>query len=309
MANFATTGRKVVLSDIASLHYLSSIALTVNRDAEAGYERGYGSTVDVAMPVEAASGTRSSAQREARTAITFGDLTRKYVPVKLEDELYSAVRLPSEWLTWTLADFEREVVKPQAEAVASLIPAKLGAVMATVQASQATAPNAAGVAYTDAKALKFKGDGSNLLDVVARANRILNKNKVPFINRTLAVGPGVAEVFRKNKDLLNVSFSADNGGLLRDATIAKVGGFTVIEEPALPEAFSVFYEKNAFALAVRAADVPAGATFGDSVAQDGFALRHICDYDPTYAEDRSVVDAYFGAAVLDARRATAAGLD
>ena len=115
-------------------------------------------------------------------------------------------------------------------------------------------------------------------------------------------------MFRKNKDLLNVSFSADNGGLLRDATIAKVGGFTVVEEPALPEAFSVFYEKNAFALAVRAADVPAGATFGDSVAQDGFALRHICDYDPTYAEDRSVVDAYFGAAVLDARRATAAGL-
>lgn len=308
MANFATTGRKVVLSDIASLHYLSSIALTVNRDAEAGYERGYGSTVDVAMPVEAASGTRSSAQREARAAITFGDLTRKYVPVKLEDELYSAVRLPSEWLTWTLADFEREVVKPQSEAVASLIPAKLGAVMATVKASQASDPNAAGVDYTDTKALKFKADGSNLLEVVARANRILNKNKVPFINRTLAVGSGVAEVFRKNKDLLNVSFSADNGGLLRDATIAKVGGFTVVEEPALPEAFSVFYEKNAFALAVRAADVPAGATFGDSVAEGGFALRHICDYDPTYAEDRSVVDAYFGAAVLDVRRATVAGL-
>lgn len=180
--------------------------------------------------------------------------------------------------------------------------------MATVQASQASDPHAAGVAYTDAKALKFKADGSNLLEVVARANRILNKQSVPFINRTLAVGPGVAEVFRKNKDLLNVSFSADNGGLLHDATIAKVGGFTVVEEPALPEAFSVFYEKNAFALAVRAADVPAGATFGDSVAQDGFALRHICDYDPTYAEDRSVVDAYFGAAVLDARRATAAGL-
>ena len=308
MANFATTGRKVVLSDIASLYYLSSIALTVNRDAEAGYERGYGSTVDVAMPVEAASGTRSSAQRASRTAITFGDLTRAYVPVPLEDELYSAVRLPSEWLTWTLADFEREVVKPQAEAVASLIPAKLGAVMTSIKASQAEAPGAAGVYYTDAKALKFAADGSNILAVVARANRILNKAKVPFINRTLAVGPGVAEVFRKNKDLLNVSFSADNGGLLHDATIAKIGGFTVIEEPALPEGFSVFYEKNAFALAVRAADVPAGATFGDSVAQDGFALRHICDYDPTYAEDRSVVDAYFGAAILDARRATAAGL-
>ena len=307
MANFATTGRKVVLSDIASLHYLSSIALTVNRDAEAGYERGYGSTVDVAMPVEASSGTRSGVQREARTAIMFGDLTRKYVSVKLEDELYSAVRLPSEWLTWTLADFEREVIKPQAEAVASLIPSKLGAVMATIQASQATDPSAAGVSYTDTKALKFKADGSNL-EVVARANRILNRNKVPFINRTLAVGSGVAEVFRKNKDLLNVSFSADNGGLLHDATIAKVGGFAVVEEPALPELFSVFYEKNAFALAVRAADVPAGATFGDSVAQDGFALRHICDYDPTYAEDRSVVDAYFGAAVLDSRRATAAGL-
>lgn len=308
MANFATTGKKVVLSDIASLHYLSSIALTVNRDAEAGYERGYGSTVDVAMPVEATASVRDSAQRGSRTAISYGDLTRQYVSVKLTDELCSAVRLPSEWLTWTLADFEREVVKPQAEAVASLIPSKLGAVMEAIQASQDSDPRATGVAYSSDKALKFKVDGSNLLEVVARANRILNGRRVPFINRTLAVGSGVAEVFRKNKDLLNVSFSADNGGLLRDATIAKVGGFTVVEEPALPEKFSVFYEKNAFALAVRAADVPAGATFGDSVAQDGFALRHICDYDPTYAEDRSVVDAYFGAAVLDARRATAVGL-
>ena len=167
MANFATPAMKVTKSSVAALRYLSALPRTINRDAESGYEAGYGSTVNVPMPVKATAATRTKAQRAARNAISYTDLTRQYVPVELADQIYSAVRLPSDWYTWTLQSFEDEVAKPTAEAVVDELPKKLAALMTTITASQAGDASAAGVPYTDAKALKLKSDSSNVLEVVA----------------------------------------------------------------------------------------------------------------------------------------------
>ena len=288
MANFVTPAQKVAESTVAALRFLSVLPRTVNRDAEAAYEAGFGTTVSVPLPVKATANELSKSQRESRTAITYGDLSRQYCPVALDTQIYSAARLPSDWATWTLQDFEKEVVRPQAEAVVDIVPAKLADVMKTIKASQADNPKAASVAYTDPK--------------------VLNVNKVPASDRYIAVGAGISEILHRNKDLLNVSFSADQGDLLHEAIITRLHGFTVVEDVNLPEDFGVAYQRDAFTLALRAADVPQGATYGASVAQDGFSIRHICDYDPNYTEDRSVIDAFFGAAVMDEARATSFGL-
>ena len=304
MANFATPAMKVTKSSVAALRYLSALPRTINRDAEGGYEAGYGSTVNVPMPVKATAATRTKAQRAARTAINYTDLTRQYVPVELADQIYSAVRLPSDWYTWTLQSFEDEVAKPTAEAVVDELPKKLAAIMTTITASQAADATAAGVSYTDAKALKLKSDSSNVLEVVARLARVLNSREVPTADRTIAVGPGVAEVIQKNR----AAYQADDGDSLHEAIISRLKGFTIIEDPRLPEKFGIAYQRDAFTMALRAATVPLGASYGANHAEDGFALRLICDYDPDQAEDRAVVDAFFGAAVMDAQRATAFGL-
>ena len=302
MANFATPAMKVTKSSVAALRYLSALPRTINRDAESGYEAGYGSTVNVPMPVKATAATRTKAQRAARNAISYTDLTRQYVPVELADQIYSAVRLPSDWYTWTLQSFEDEVAKPTAEAVVDELPKKLAGLMTTIKASQAADASAAAVDYTDAKALKLKSDSSNVLEVVARLARVLNSREVPTSDRTIAVGPGVAEVIQKNRDLASAAYQADDGD------ISRLKGFTVIEDPRLPEKFGIAYQRDAFTMALRAATVPLGASYGANHAEDGFALRLICAYDPDQAEDRAVVDAFFGAAVMDAQRATAFGL-
>lgn len=310
MANFATPAMKVTKSSVAALRYLSALPRTINRDAESGYEAGYGSTVNVPMPVKATAATRTKEQRAARNAINYTDLTRRYVPVELTDQIYSAVRLPSDWYTWTLQSFEDEVAKPAAEAVVDELPQKLAEIMVkTTTASQAANPSAAGVAYNDTKALKLKSDSSNVLEVVARLARILNSREVPTADRTIAVGPGVAEVIQKNRDLASAAYQADDGDSLHEAIISRLKGFTIIEDPRLPEKFGIAYQRDAFTMALRAATVPLGASYGANHAEDGFALRLICDYDPDQAEDRAVVDAFFGAAVMDTQRATAFGLD
>lgn len=305
MANFQTPAVKVAQSTVAALRYLSVLPRTINRDAESAYEAGYGTTVNVPLPVKATANELSKTQRDARTAITYNDLTRKYVPVNLDTQVYSAARLPSDWQTWTLQDFEAEVAKPEAEAVVDALPKKIAALMDAIQAPQDANPSAALVATSDAKATKIKADGSNLFAVLSRLRRVLNKNEVPFGDRYLAVGPAVGEIIQSNRDILNAAFSADNGDALHEATLGKLFGMTVVEDPRLPEAKAVAYHRDAFTMAMRAADVPLGASFGAARADDGFALRLICDYDPDHTEDRAVVDAYVGFAVMDSARAIA----
>lgn len=304
MANFQTPAVKVAQSTVAALRYLSVLPRTINRDAESAYEAGYGTTVNVPLPVKATANELSKTQRDARTAITYNDLTRRYVPVSLDTQVYSAARLPSDWQTWTLQDFETEVAKPEAEAVVDALPKKIANLMNTIQAPQ-TDPSAALVATSAATATKIKSDGSNLFAVLSRLRRILNKNEVPFGDRYLAVGPAVGEIIQSNRDILNAAFSADGGDALHEATLGKLFGMTVVEDPRLPEEKAIAYHRDAFTMAMRAADVPLGASFGAARADDGFALRLICDYDPDHTEDRAVVDAYVGFAVMDASRAIA----
>lgn len=308
MANFATPAVKVAESSVAALRYLSVLPRTINRDAEAAYSAGFGTTVNVPLPVKAVANELSSSQRASRTAITYNDLTRTYVPVSLDTQIYSAVRLPSDWQTWTLQDFENEVVKPQAQAVVDVLPVKIAKLMEGIKAPQDSDPNAAPVAVTDPKATKLKADGSNLFNVLARLTRVLNAREVPFDNRYLAVGPAVGEILHSSKDLTNAAFSADQGDMLHEATIGRLFGLTVVEDPRLPQARAIAYQKDAFTMALRAADVPLGASFGASHAEDGFAIRQIADYDPDHTEDRSVLDAYFGAAVMDDQRAVAVAI-
>ena len=305
MANFITPAAKVAESSVAALRYLSVLPRTINRDAEAAYSAGFGTTVNVPLPVKAAANELSADRRANRAAITYNDLTRAYVPVILNTQIYSAVRLPSDWQTWTLQDFENEVVKPQAQAVVDILPAKIAGLMETVQAPQDADPGGTSVDVGDAKATKLNADGSNLFKVLARLTRVLNARQVPFDNRYLAVGPAVGEILHANKDLANAAFSADQGDMLHEATIGRLFGLTVVEDPRLPQARAIAYQKDAFTMALRAADVPLGASFGASHAEDGFAIRQIADYDPDHTEDRSVLDAYFGAAVMDPRRAVA----
>lgn len=305
MANFQTPAAKVAQSTVAALRYLSVLPRTINRDAEGAYEAGYGTTVNVPLPVKATANELSKTQRANRAAINYNDLTRKYMPVNLDTQVYSAARLPSDWQTWTLQDFETEVAKPEAEAVVDILPKRIADLMDTIRAPQDKDPSGALVEPAEARATKINRDGSNLFAVLSRLRRVLNKKEVPFGDRYLAVGPAVAEIIQSDRNILNAAFSADSGSALHEATLGKLFGMTVVEDPRLPEAKAVAYHRDAFTMAMRAADVPLGASFGAARADDGFALRLICDYDPDHTEDRAVVDAYVGFAVLDDSRAVA----
>ncbi|MBT2523267.1 hypothetical protein [Arthrobacter sp. ISL-28] len=91
--------------------------------------------------------------------------------------------------------------------------------------------------------------------------------------------------------------SAVYGDLLDSDAIdenGKVRGFLVVESTRLAADEIVGFVKEAFALVVRAPQVPAGAPFGASVNEGGFALRYVRSFDRTVAADRSLVSAFVG---------------
>jgi len=288
VANILWTPDQAARSTLAALRWLTTLPRTVRQDFSGEFVAGRGQTVNVRKPVSAGvAHTYTSVERAARTAITFNELTETWVPVVMDTQVYNAIRLPDDFATFNLESLERQVLVPQAESVVDEVTAPL------IDEMEAVA---------SATGLEIALNGLNALAVVTKARRVLNARKVPFADRFLAVGSGVAELLLGLDQLTKVNESGSDGAL-REGTIGRLRGFTVIEDPALTDDFGVAYHRDAFALVTRPSRQPEGAAKSATVAQDGFALRWIQHYNPLQLEDQSVVDTFVGAATLDATRA------
>lgn len=288
MANTLYTPEQAARSTLAALRWLTTLPRTVRQDFSAEFVPGRGTVVNIVGPVTVGDArSYTQANRTARDAIVFDDLAQTTVPVTLDTQIYKAVRLPDDFATFNLTSLEQQVLRPQAEAIVD------GMSVGLITEMEAVA-TAAG--------LEIDADGANALAVVTAARRVLNARKVPFADRFLAVGSGVAEKLLNLRELTDVSQSGSDGAL-REAMIGRLRGFTVVEDPALADDIGVAYHRDAFAHVTRPSRNPEGAAKSATVAQDGFALRWLQHYNPLQLEDQSVVDTFVGAETLDANRA------
>ena len=161
----------------------------------------------------------------------------------MDTQVYNAVRLPDDFATFTLENLEQQVLIPQAESVVDVLASPL------ITQMEAIASGAG---------LEIAAGGANGLAVVTKARRTLNERKVPFADRFLAVGTGVAESLLNLKELTSVAESGADGAL-REGIIGRLRGFTVIEDPALADDFGVAYHRDAFAHVTRPSREPEGA--------------------------------------------------
>lgn len=297
MANTLYTAKEAANTILAGLRTLSVLPRTVNQNYSAEFVPGRGATVDVKRPISAgAARTYTAANRAAGDAIVYNDLDQQFIPVTLEDQLYNAVKINDHEGTFLIADLAREVLVPQAQSVVDGLATPLINEMVAV-ANDSTDP-----------VPDFAADGSNALATIIAARKVLNTRGVPTANRFLAVGADVEAVLLGVDQLQRVNEAGDGGDQLRNATIGRLFGFTIVADPKLPADKAVAYERDAFAFVTRPTYQPRGAAMSEVVAQDGFALRWIMDYDPDHLTDRSVVDTFYGAATLDPQRAVGFGL-
>lgn len=289
MAHNLYTPEQAARATLASLRYLTNLPRTVRQDFSNEFVAGRGQTVNVLGPISAGTAhVYTKANRDARQAIQFNDLTQSWFPVTLEDQVYNAIRLPDDFATFTIQDLTQQVLIPQAESVVDQLAAPLIAEMVAIG--------------TDASIPEVADDGSNFRTALIKARQVLNDRKIPAGGRTLAVGPGM-EAAALQDELLQKVNESGSGDTLRNATIGQLFGFTIVADPTLPDDFGIAYNRDAFAHVTRPSKQPQGAAYSATVAQDGYALRWIQHYNPLQLEDQSVVDTFFGATTLDANRA------
>lgn len=292
MANTLFTPEQAARATLASLRWLTNLPRTVRQDFSSDFVAGRGQTVNVRGPVSAGEAkVYTAANRAARAAIEFNEVEEQWYPVTLEDQLYNAVRLPDDFMTFTVEDATRQVFRPQAESVVDRLAEPLIAEMTAVA--------------TDAEIPEIAADGSNFMEVLIRTRKVLNDRKVPTSDRYFAIGSNVEAAALSLPQLQKVN-EAGTSEVLRNATLGRLFGFTIVADPHLPEDFAVGYHRDAFAHVTRPSAEPAGAASSATIAQDGFALRWIRHYNPLQLEDQSVVDTFFGAATLDPLRAVSA---
>ena len=287
MANTLYTPQQAARSTLAALRYLTTLPRTVRQDFSQEFVAGRGMVVNIRNPISAGSArTYTQANRTARDAIVFDDLADSTIPITMDTQVYKAVRLPDDFATFTLTSLETQVIRPMAESVVDGVTAPL-----------LTEMN--GVA-TDASIPALAADGSNALAVLIAARAVLNARKVPMSDRFFAVTPE-AEAALLNVEQLQKVNESGTDGVLRDAILGRLMGFTIVTDPGLTQ--SVAYHRDAFAHVTRPSRSPEGAGFSSTIAQDGFALRYLQHYNPLQLEDQAVVDTFVGAETISATRA------
>lgn len=333
MAHQLYTPEQAARSTLAAVRYRSTLARLVNTDYSTEFTPGRGASVTVKRPVmidKARVYTKEN--RDKGDAITYTDLVQPYTSVKISDQVYQAVKLPDDFVTFTLQSLETQVVAPMAESVAEHLnkivinafgSIKPGLLAGFDVAGNVTKPyvgedgkayktleelrkagttfagfaNSVSVKADDLKA-EYRGD---VTKAIRAAHQLLGQRGVPLTGRYLAVGANW-EATLLGIDNLNKVNEAGNSDTLRDATLGRLYGFTIVVDYAIDPNAAYAFQRDAITLVTRTTALPRGASFASTVASDGFTMRYLQDYDPDHLTDRAVVDTFAGAQVLDPQR-------
>ena len=264
----------------------------VSRDAEADFQGNQGTVVNVRLPATVTGGgarTYTQTLRDAATPIVLDRIAETTVPVTMGPILYKGVPVTDEEFTFELGDFTGQVLDPLTQIVGEGAEAVLVNEMNGFTASATITPAA---------------DGSDLHDAILEARMTLNKRNVPAGGRVLAVSPEIEMLLLQDEANRLVRYDASGStAALREATIGRLYGMRVVVSNRLTALSFMVFTREAFTFVMRAPATPAGATFGQSVAYQGLALRFLRDYDSAFLQDRAIVSTFAGAETLDAQRA------
>ena len=265
-----------------------NLSNTVSRSYEADFRGGVGYSINIRKPTTLKGRSRNIG---VQTAITADTLSESVQALTLQTEIYSAVDLTDAELSLKLEDFGRQVLKPQTDAIVydaeALVSTALAAVTPTIDL-----PSTVTFASLKAAALS--------------ARQTFRNAGMPADNLYCVMG---TESYAAYIDGLTYTVAGTEiaSAALQGNALPNIMGFKVIENNVIDPDRVVFYHRDAFHLALRAPMVPAGVTYGASVAGNGFAIRAIRDYDSSTLQDRSVLSVMAGIGTLGVVKRAADG--
>lgn len=287
MANAFLKAEKIVNQGLGLLERELILPRLVTRYGAADFVGAKNDTVNVKVP--AILEAREYGWRNNRAnPIYYDELEELSVPVALNKQPYSGVKITDEELTLDIDSWGEQVARPQIRAVAEKLESYIADAM---------------VAADYAEDVDYDGDEtgniSGIYKTLVEARQALNAANVPTSGRVAVLGADVEAAALLSPNLVNVDQSGSDSAL-REAVLGRIAGFTVIGGVnSIPGDFAVAFHPTAFAFANVAPQAPAGASASATGTYEGLALRWIRDYDANYLQDRSIYSSFAGAASVE----------
>ena len=257
----------------------------VKKYGPADFKPGRGSTVYLNVP--AALITRDRTIDETAAAIVVDSLAETQEPIALSTHAYNALALSEADISLNIKDFAKQVLAPQADAVVDRIENAVATVLAGVSETNSAALGA--VAYDATKPVKSFTAARNAL-------RLKGLDVANTDGLVMVVGSKVADDLLDSGVLDYANTGTDRA--LRQGELGNVRGFETVESTRVGANDMYAFPREAIYLAVRAPEVPQGATYGAKVSKDSFGIRYLMDYDADHTVDRSIVSTFVGAGIM-----------
>lgn len=259
---------------------LPGLINTLNGDQ---FKGALGDAITIKVPGRTKARTRAlrPVDENARKIIT-DTLAENSFHVTLDTNIYNAIPIEDEVMTFDIEDFMRQILAPQVRALA-------------VKYENLIADEISGADYLPTHELVL--DPAHAYESVIDADRLLDVAFVPKDGRVLAVGSSVKTALLKSEQFIKATSAGDSiaGGVLRSGQIGQIAGYSVFESMALPDDEAYLFHKSAFAASTVTPIVPRGAAFGKQITGgDAPSMTWICDYDADVSRDRSLVHFYAG---------------
>uniref|UniRef100_A0AAU7GZD4 Major head protein n=1 Tax=Streptomyces phage Kamino TaxID=3158857 RepID=A0AAU7GZD4_9CAUD len=233
----------------------------------------------VSVKVEGVLPFHDYAFRNDRSApIVFDEYKERKIAVTFGGNVYSAVKVTDEQNDFDLDDWGK-LLRPQVKAVGRGLQRRAVSILTGQNYS---------VVIGNAQA--------NLRGAIIEARRVLNKFNVPDDQRYLLVGTDFESALLSD-DKLNLAQNVGDSeaeSALQTATIANRFGFKIVVDQTIPADAAYAFAGSAFIFLSGAPSVPQSVPYGATQSFESIALRWVRDYDPTYMQDRSVVNTYAG---------------
>jgi hypothetical protein len=233
----------------------------------------------VSVKVEGVLPFHDYAFRNDRSApIVFDEYKERKIAVTFGGNVYSAVKVTDEQNDFDLNDWGT-LLRPQVKAVA-----------------RGLSRRAVGTLLGQDYAVTIGGAEANLRGAIIEARRVLNKFNVPGDQRYLLVGSDFESALLSDEKLTLAQNVGDSEAesALQSATITNRFGFKIVVDQTIPSDAAFAFAGSAFVFLSGAPSVPQSVPYGATTSFEGIALRWVRDYDPTYMQDRSVVNTYAG---------------
>lgn len=279
MASNFIKATQVVRAGLGLLERELVLPRLVWRDAAGDFTGAANDTVSIRVPAYMAARTRAL---RGGTPITVDDLQETKVDLTLDTDVYKAVGVSDEEMTLDIVSFGEQVLTPMMSAVARGVEDNI-------------ATTIAGASY----AVTLEVDNTDPYDTLIDARAALNKASVPMNGRTLLIGADLeAKILKSERFHAEIGGDSAASSALRDATIGRIAGFTVVVSNAIDPDVGFAFHQTAFALAMRAPIVPDGASWGTTQSYNGLAMRLLRDYDFLNVRDRVLADVFIGSDVV-----------